>query len=98
MPLSLSIASFANGVAWTIYACLPFDPYILVISSHIFLPKLNILTLISSTNSTINFSWFVVFPHSESSSMVINIQSLDSKVEGLIPNKISNHCWLDFSH
>ncbi|XP_038878919.1 bidirectional sugar transporter SWEET4-like [Benincasa hispida] len=30
MPLSLSVASFANGVAWTIYACLPFDPYILI--------------------------------------------------------------------
>ncbi|XP_022136759.1 bidirectional sugar transporter SWEET4 [Momordica charantia] len=30
MPLSLSIASFANGVAWSIYACLPFDPYILI--------------------------------------------------------------------
>ncbi|KAA0044958.1 bidirectional sugar transporter SWEET4-like [Cucumis melo var. makuwa] len=30
MPLSLSVASFANGVAWTIYALLPFDPYILI--------------------------------------------------------------------
>ncbi|XP_031739720.1 bidirectional sugar transporter SWEET7 isoform X1 [Cucumis sativus] len=30
MPLSLSVASFANGVAWTIYALLPLDPYILI--------------------------------------------------------------------
>lgn len=45
MPLSLSVASFANGVAWTIYALLPFDPYILVISSHIFLLKLNIVLI-----------------------------------------------------
>ncbi|KAL2902790.1 Bidirectional sugar transporter SWEET7 [Bienertia sinuspersici] len=28
MPLSLSVASFANGIAWTIYALHPFDPYI----------------------------------------------------------------------
>ncbi|GMJ13762.1 hypothetical protein like AT4G10850 [Hibiscus trionum] len=28
MPFSLSLASFANGVAWTTYAFLPFDPFI----------------------------------------------------------------------
>ncbi|KMS97571.1 hypothetical protein BVRB_5g125950 [Beta vulgaris subsp. vulgaris] len=28
MPLSLSVASFANGIAWTVYALYPFDPYI----------------------------------------------------------------------
>ncbi|GAV68681.1 MtN3_slv domain-containing protein, partial [Cephalotus follicularis] len=28
MPFFLSFASFANGVAWTIYAFLPLDPYI----------------------------------------------------------------------
>ncbi|XP_021864615.1 bidirectional sugar transporter SWEET4-like [Spinacia oleracea] len=28
MPFSLSIASFANGIAWTIYALFPLDPYI----------------------------------------------------------------------
>ncbi|KAL4361473.1 hypothetical protein GQ457_04G016750 [Hibiscus cannabinus] len=30
MPFSLSLASFANGVAWTTYAFLPFDPFIAV--------------------------------------------------------------------
>ncbi|KAK9716696.1 hypothetical protein RND81_06G251300 [Saponaria officinalis] len=28
MPFFLSFASFANGIAWTIYALHPFDPYI----------------------------------------------------------------------
>nr|QBP37010.1 SWEET4-like bidirectional sugar transporter [Nepenthes sp. MF-2019] len=28
MPFFLSLASFANGVAWTVYALRPFDPYI----------------------------------------------------------------------
>ncbi|MBA0835216.1 hypothetical protein Goarm_007511, partial [Gossypium armourianum] len=28
MPFFLSLASFANGVAWTTYAFLPFDPFI----------------------------------------------------------------------
>lgn len=30
MPFFLSLASFANGVAWTTYAFLPFDPFIAV--------------------------------------------------------------------
>lgn len=30
MPFFLSLASFANGVAWTAYAFLPFDPFIAV--------------------------------------------------------------------
>ncbi|KAL4325967.1 hypothetical protein GQ457_11G024830 [Hibiscus cannabinus] len=30
MPFSLSLASFLNGVAWTTYAFLPFDPFIAV--------------------------------------------------------------------
>ena len=30
MPFFLSLASFMNGVVWVIYACLKFDPYILV--------------------------------------------------------------------
>ncbi|XWS48775.1 hypothetical protein CRYUN_Cryun13aG0105200 [Craigia yunnanensis] len=30
MPFFLSLASFANGVAWTTYAFLPFDPFISV--------------------------------------------------------------------
>lgn len=34
MPFFLSLASFANGVAWTTYAFLPFDPFIAV--SYIF--------------------------------------------------------------
>ncbi|KAL8150365.1 hypothetical protein V2J09_020173 [Rumex salicifolius] len=28
MPFFLSLASFANGIAWTVYAIRPFDPYI----------------------------------------------------------------------
>ncbi|XP_021767825.1 bidirectional sugar transporter SWEET4-like [Chenopodium quinoa] len=28
MPFSLSIASFTNGIAWTVYALFPLDPYI----------------------------------------------------------------------
>ncbi|GAB4834606.1 hypothetical protein Ancab_032869 [Ancistrocladus abbreviatus] len=28
MPFSLSLASFANGITWTVYAIHPFDPYI----------------------------------------------------------------------
>ncbi|PSR91418.1 Bidirectional sugar transporter like [Actinidia chinensis var. chinensis] len=28
MPLSLSLASFANGICWTIYALIRFDPFI----------------------------------------------------------------------
>ncbi|GAB2296120.1 hypothetical protein Dimus_030253 [Dionaea muscipula] len=27
MPFSISLASFCNGVAWTVYAIRPFDPY-----------------------------------------------------------------------
>lgn len=49
MPLSLSVASFANGVAWTIYALLPFDPYILVISFSYFSTQ---------TQYSTNSSWF----------------------------------------
>ncbi|CAG7860359.1 hypothetical protein BRARA_I00707 [Brassica rapa] len=30
MPFFLSLASFMNGVVWVIYACLKFDPYILI--------------------------------------------------------------------
>lgn len=30
MPFFLSLANFMNGVVWVIYACLQFDPYILV--------------------------------------------------------------------
>ncbi|GLT49663.1 hypothetical protein SLA2020_232070 [Shorea laevis] len=30
MPFYLSLASFANGVTWTIYAVLPFDPFICI--------------------------------------------------------------------
>ncbi|GMJ06280.1 hypothetical protein like AT4G10850 [Hibiscus trionum] len=30
MPFSLSLASFANGVTWSTYAFLPFDPFIAV--------------------------------------------------------------------
>ncbi|KAE8672380.1 Bidirectional sugar transporter SWEET4 [Hibiscus syriacus] len=30
MPFSLSLASFLNGIAWTTYAFLPFDPFIAV--------------------------------------------------------------------
>lgn len=30
MPFFLSLASFANGVAWTTYAFLPFDPFIAI--------------------------------------------------------------------
>jgi len=30
MPLSISLASFGNGVAWTTYSLLPFDKFITV--------------------------------------------------------------------
>ncbi|CAE6255571.1 unnamed protein product [Arabidopsis arenosa] len=30
MPFFLSLANFMNGVVWVIYACLKFDPYILI--------------------------------------------------------------------
>ncbi|KAG2293326.1 hypothetical protein Bca4012_005692 [Brassica carinata] len=30
MPLFLSLASLMNGIVWVIYACLKFDPYILI--------------------------------------------------------------------
>ncbi|KAK8650174.1 hypothetical protein V6N13_139822 [Hibiscus sabdariffa] len=30
MPFSLSLASFVNGVSWTAYAFLPFDPFLAV--------------------------------------------------------------------
>ena len=31
MPFTLSLANFANGIVWSIYALIKFDPYILVI-------------------------------------------------------------------
>jgi solute carrier family 50 protein (sugar transporter) len=30
MPLSISLASLGNGVAWTTYALIEFDPFITV--------------------------------------------------------------------
>ncbi|CAI8597838.1 unnamed protein product [Vicia faba] len=30
MPFFLSLASFSNGVSWTIYALIPFDPFIAI--------------------------------------------------------------------
>ncbi|ESQ31631.1 hypothetical protein EUTSA_v10004842mg [Eutrema salsugineum] len=30
MPFFLSLANFMNGVVWVVYACLKFDPYILI--------------------------------------------------------------------
>lgn len=30
MPLPLSLANFANGIVWSIYSLIKFDPFILV--------------------------------------------------------------------
>jgi len=44
MPFFLSLANFMNGVVWVIYACLKFDPYILV-NPHIYLYCLELKSL-----------------------------------------------------
>ncbi|XVF12928.1 hypothetical protein REPUB_Repub08aG0162200 [Reevesia pubescens] len=54
MPFFLSLASFANGVAWSTYAFLPFDPFIAVsctLFSFFFYLFLSLFTL----NSNLKF-------------------------------------------
>lgn len=36
MPLSLSLAGFFNGIIWSAYAFIRFDPYILVLNESQF--------------------------------------------------------------
>ncbi|XP_074374931.1 bidirectional sugar transporter SWEET5-like [Apium graveolens] len=49
MPLALSVASFSNGVIWTIYALLKFDPYLLIPNG---------LGAISGAVQLILYAWF----------------------------------------
>ncbi|KAK1357828.1 Bidirectional sugar transporter SWEET [Heracleum sosnowskyi] len=49
MPLALSVASFSNGIIWTIYALLKFDPYLLI-------P--NALGAISGAVQLVLYAWY----------------------------------------
>uniref|UniRef100_A0A803LWM9 Retrotransposon Copia-like N-terminal domain-containing protein n=1 Tax=Chenopodium quinoa TaxID=63459 RepID=A0A803LWM9_CHEQI len=58
MPFSLSIASFTNGIAWTVYALFPLDPYIaspVHASSREFQPSISVVAFYENlVNSTLN--------------------------------------------
>ena len=57
MPFFLSLASFANSVAWTTYAFLPLDPFIAVSYTQ-FLPFFSLLTSSSlQTEEKENFAY-----------------------------------------
>jgi solute carrier family 50 protein (sugar transporter) len=45
MPFFVSLASFANGVAWSAYAFIKFDPFILVTISPAAAPPLFVCVL-----------------------------------------------------
>ncbi|KAF8088026.1 hypothetical protein N665_0557s0026 [Sinapis alba] len=56
MPFFLSLASFMNGVVWVIYACLKFDPYILIPNGLGSLSGLVQLILYATYYKTTNWS------------------------------------------
>jgi hypothetical protein len=53
MPFFLSLACFANGLAWSTYALIQFDPFILVISHSLSL-SLSLHDLKQRKNKEIN--------------------------------------------
>ncbi|KAF5460522.1 hypothetical protein F2P56_020386 [Juglans regia] len=55
MPFFLSFTSFANGLAWTAYAFIPFDPFIAVI--HI---SLSLSLSHGCANGAVQTIWFIL--------------------------------------
>lgn len=59
MPFFLSFASFANGLAWTAYALIRFDPFITVINDLNLILKLQLINYNSDIKLTQYISSFI---------------------------------------
>ncbi|XP_076960522.1 bidirectional sugar transporter SWEET5-like [Bidens hawaiensis] len=55
MPLALSVASFACGIVWSLYALMPFDPYLFVPNALGTLSAIVQLTLYATYYGTTNW-------------------------------------------